>query len=425
MENNIPQGYKASPLGIIPQEWEVKRFKDVGNFLRNNTLPRDKMSESEGCVQNIHYGDVLVKYREILKVSKANIPWIVENSKDSPLGDMLQNGDIVISDTAEDYTVGKATELMEIDGVSVVAGLHTMPFHPLSDLFSPCFLGYYINSMAYRFQLYALIQGIKVCAISKKAIGGTFLIVPPLAEQRKIAEVLGVWDKAIEKQSQLIEQLTLRKRGLMQQLLTAKRRLPGFSGPWKVCVIQQLFTPVTTVNDGKPHLPMTISAKLGLISQQNKFDRVIAGDSLEKYTLIRYGDFAYNKGNSNLYEMGCIYQLKEESALVPFVYICFRAKEFVCGDFYRQYFLNHGLDRQLKRIITSGARGDGLLNVDKKDFFSLQIMYPSFEEQTAIAQVLTAADREIELAQQRLELLRQQKRGLMQQLLTGKKRVKY
>lgn len=424
MKNNIPQGYKASPLGIIPQEWEVKRFKDVGNFLRNNTLPRDKMSESEGCVQNIHYGDVLVKYREILKVSKANIPWIVENSKDSPLGDMLQNGDIVISDTAEDYTVGKATELMEIDGVSVVAGLHTMPFHPLSDLFSPCFLGYYINSMAYRFQLYALIQGIKVCAISKKAIGGTFLIVPPLAEQRKIAEVLGLWDKAIEKQSQLIEQLTLRKRGLMQQLLTAKRRLPGFSGPWKVCVIQQLFTPVTTVNDGKPHLPMTISAKLGLISQQNKFDRVIAGDSLEKYTLIRYGDFAYNKGNSNLYEMGCIYQLKEESALVPFVYICFRAKEFVCGDFYRQYFLNHGLDRQLKRIITSGARGDGLLNVDKKDFFSLQIMYPSFEEQTAIAQVLTAADREIELAQQKLELLRQQKRGLMQQLLTGKKRVK-
>ena len=236
----IPQGYKASPLGIIPQEWEVRRFRDIGNFLRNNTLPRDKMSESEGCIQNIHYGDVLIKYKEILKVSKANIPWIVENSKDSPLGDMLQNGDIVISDTAEDYTVGKATELMEIDGVSVVAGLHTMPFRPLSDLFSPCFLGYYINSMAYRFQLYALIQGIKVCAISKKAIGGTFLIVPPLAEQRKIAEVLGLWDKAIEKQSQLIEQLTLRKSGLMQQLLSAKRRLPGFSNPGKEVKIGEI-----------------------------------------------------------------------------------------------------------------------------------------------------------------------------------------
>lgn len=191
------------------------------------------MSESDGCVQNIHYGDVLIKYREILNVSRTNIPWIVENSKDSSLGDMLQDGDIVISDTAEDYTVGKATELLEINGASVVAGLHTMPFRPLANLFSPCFLGYYINSMAYRFQLYALIQGIKVCAISKKAMSGTFLIVPPLAEQKKIAEVLGVWDKAIEKQSQLIEQLTLRKRGLMQQLLTAKRRLPGFSDPWK------------------------------------------------------------------------------------------------------------------------------------------------------------------------------------------------
>ena len=231
--NNIPQGYKATPLGIIPQEWEVRRFRDVGHFLRNNTLSRDKMSESDGCVQNIHYGDVLIKYREILNVSRTNIPWIVGNSKDSPLGDMLQDGDIIISDTAEDYTVGKATELLEINGASVVAGLHTMPFRPLSNLFSPCFLGYYLNSMAYRFQLYALIQGIKVCAISKKAMSGTFLIVPPLAEQKKIAEILGTWDKAIEKQSQLIEQLTLRKLGLMQQLLTAKRRLPGFSNPWK------------------------------------------------------------------------------------------------------------------------------------------------------------------------------------------------
>ena len=80
---------------------------------------------------------------------------------------------------------------------------------------------------------------------------------------------------------------------------------------------------------------------------------------------------------------------------------------------------------ELKRIITSGARGDGLLNVDKKDFFSLKVIYPSLEEQTAIAQVLTASDHEIKLAQQKLDLFCQQKRGLMQQLLTGKKRIKY
>lgn len=416
MKNNIPQGYKASPLGIIPQEWEVKRFKDVGNFLRNNTLPRDKMSESEGCVQNIHYGDVLVKYREILKVSKANIPWIVENSKDSPLGDMLQNGDIVISDTAEDYTVGKATELMEIDGVSVVAGLHTMPFHPLSDLFSPCFLGYYINSMAYRFQLYALIQGIKVCAISKKAIGGTFLIVPPLAEQRKIAEVLGLWDKAIEKQSQLIEQLTLRKRGLMQQLLTAKRRLPGFSNPWKVHKLHKLFKERNETN--RTDLPLlSITGDKGVILQTESEKRDTSNDDKSKYKRIAKGDIGYNtmrmwQGRSALSGLEGIvspaYTIAVPNTDVDGYYMSLLFKQpRLVYDFW---------------IHSQGLVGD-TLNCKYRDFGQVRISCPSYIEQKAIANVLTAADREIELAQQKLELLRQQKRGLMQQLLTGKKRV--
>ena len=401
----IPQGYKASPLGIIPQEWEVKRFKDVGNFLRNNTLPRDKMSESEGCVQNIHYGDVLVKYREILKVSKANIPWIVENSKDSPLGDMLQNGDIVISDTAEDYTVGKATELMEIDGVSVVAGLHTMPFHPLSDLFSPCFLGYYINSMAYRFQLYALIQGIKVCAISKKAIGGTFLIVPPLAEQRKIAEVLGLWDKAIEKQSQLIEQLTLRKRGLMQQLLTAKRRLPGFSGPWKEVKLGEICNITTGKLDANAMedngiYPFFTCAKDVYKINKYAFDTealLISGNG--EYV----GYVHYCKGKFNAYQRTYVLD------------------QFQDNIFYLKYTLQYYLPKRILQTKSSSNTPYIVIGT----FQDMIILEPSKAEQTAIAQVLTAADREIELAQQKLELLRQQKRGLMQQLLTGKKRIKY
>jgi type I restriction enzyme S subunit len=170
---------------------------------------------------------------------------------------------------------------------------------------------------------------------------------------------------------------------------------------------------------------MTISSKLGLISQEDKFDRVIAGDSLKKYTQIKKGDFAYNKGNSKTYPMGCIYQLKEkESALVPFVYICFRSKENVDGSFYKQWFLDHGLDRQLNQIITSGARGDGLLNVNTDDFFNLKVPYPRFEEQTAIANVLQTADKELELLKTKLVQQKLQKKGLMQVLLTGKWRVK-
>ena len=274
-------------------------------------------------------------------------------------------------------------------------------------------------------RLYRIADTSSIPQINNKHIIPYKIAVPPLAEQRKIAEVLGVWDEAIEKQARLIEKLALRKRALMQRLLSAKLRLPGFSEPWKEHKIADLFSPINDTNDGREHIPMTISAKSGFISQKDKFDRVIAGDSLQKYILLKKGDFAYNKGNSNLYEMGCIYHLNEESALVPFVYICFRSKGSVNIDFYSQFFINHGLDRQLKKIITSGARGDGLLNVDKKDFFALNVPYPTIEEQTAIAEVLTAADREIELAKEKLDRLRRQKRGLMQQLLTGKKRIKF
>ena len=403
----IPQGYKATPLGIIPQEWEVRRFRDVGHFLRNNTLSRDKMSESDGCVQNIHYGDVLIKYREILNVSRTNIPWIVGNSKDSPLGDMLQDGDIIISDTAEDYTVGKATELLEINGASVVAGLHTMPFRPLSNLFSPCFLGYYLNSMAYRFQLYALIQGIKVCAISKKAMSGTFLIVPPLAEQKKIAEVLGVWDKAIEKQSQLIEQLTLRKRGLMQQLLTAKRRLPGFSDPWKELKLRDI-------------------AKIRKGEQVNKEDLFFNA----KYPVINGG--ITPSGYLDIYNTTANTITISEGGN-SCGYVNFMTTPFWSGGHCYTIDVKDGINnlfvyqllKHNEKYIMSLRVGSGLPNIQVKDLGNFRLVVPNNQEQTAIAQVLTAADREIELAQQKLELLRQQKRGLMQQLLTGKKRVKY
>lgn len=415
---NILVGYKDSPLGIIPQDWEVKRFRDIGNFLRNNTLSRDKMSESEGCIQNIHYGDILIKYKEILKVSKTNIPWIIEDRKYSPLGDMLQNGDIVISDTAEDYTVGKATELMEINGAFVVAGLHTMPFRPLSDLFSPRFLGYYLNSMAYRFQLYALVQGIKVCSISKKAMSGTFLIVPPLAEQEKIAEILSTWDKAIDKQTQLIEKLELRKKGLMQQLLTGKRRLPGFSEPWQTHKLQELFSERNETN--RMDLPLlSITGDRGVILQIESEKRDTSNDDKSKYKRITKGDIGYNT----------MRMWQGRSALSGLEGIVSPAYTIVVPNSKVDGYYMSVLFKQPRLVYDFWTHSQGLvgdtLNCKYRDFGQVRVSCPSYIEQKAIAKVLTTADHEIELAQQKLELLRQQKRGLMQQLLTGKKRVKY
>ena len=262
--------------------------------------------------------------------------------------------------------------------------------------------------------------------LNKEICSSIPILVPPYKEQIAISDIISTWDTAIQTTQALISQKEAEKKWLMQNLLTGKKRLKGFSGDWEEMKMSELFSPLKDINDGgDSHSIMTISSKLGLISQEDKFDRVIAGDSLKRYTQIKKGDFAYNKGNSKTYPMGCIYRLEEKgSALVPFVYICFRPKEKVDGSFYKQWFLDYGLDRQLNQIITSGARGDGLLNVNTDDFFKLKVPYLQFEEQTAIAQVLQTADKEIELLKTKLEHQKLQKKGLMQVLLTGKVRVK-
>lgn len=399
---DIPQGYKATALGIIPQEWEAMRLSDVCTLINGRAYKQNELL-SKGKYKILRVGNFFT-----------NDSWYFSDMELDP-NKYAYKGDLL-------YAWSASFGPRFWTGDKVIYHYHIWKICNLKGI-NQQYLYFFLDYDASLLQRDT--QGGTMHHITKENMEKRFIPVPPLAEQRKIAEVLGVWDEAIEKQARLIEKLALRKRALMQRLLSAKLRLPGFSEPWKEHKIADLFSPINDTNDGQEHIPMTISAKSGFISQKDKFDRVIAGDSLQRYILLKKGDFAYNKGNSNLYEMGCIYHLNEESALVPFVYICFRSKGSVNIDFYSQFFINHGLDRQLKKIITSGARGDGLLNVDKKDFFALNVPYPTIEEQTAIAEVLTAADHEIELAKEELERLRRQKRGLMQQLLTGKKRVKY
>ena len=426
-KNNIPEGYKDSAVGIIPQEWEVKPFKNLGAFLRTNTLSRERMNNVEGLALNIHYGDVLVRYGEILDCSKSAIPWVNNNCQETRLGDRLRNGDIVISDTAEDYTVGKATEVCNVGDNCVLSGLHTMAFRPHKETFALCYLGYYFNSPAYRAQLYSLIQGIKVCSISKSAISNTYILVPPIEEQRKIAEILGVWDEAIEKQSRLIEKLELRKRALMQRLLTGRTRLPGFNTPWQKVKLGEICKRVTRRNEENNQNVMTISAQKGFVSQTDFFNKSVASSTLDNYYLVLKDEFCYNKSYSNGYPMGAIKRLKEaDKAVVTTLYICFSItdKQKLSIDFFEQYCENGEFNQGLMKIANEGGRAHGLLNVTPTDFFSLVMLLPTLPEQKAIAEVLTTADYEIATHRKKLDALRLQKRGLMQQLLTGKTRVK-
>lgn len=252
------------------------------------------------------------------------------------------------------------------------------------------------------------------------------IILPPLAEQEKIAEILGTWDTAIEKLSALIEQKKRLKKGLMQRLLTGKQRLPGFSEARKKVKLGDFVQRITKKNTENNTNIVTISGQEGFVSQREVFKKSLAGENIQNYYLIRKGDFGYNRSYSNGYPMGAIKRLNRyENAVVSTLYICFRTNEKINPFFLEKFFDSGVLNKELYKIVQEGARNHGLLNVSLEDFYSSKLFIPlDLSEQKAIADILSKADEEITLLTRKLSALKEQKTGLMQKLLTGQIRVK-
>ena len=194
-------------------------FADGFRLLQNNTFSRDDLSYHVGDVRNIHYGDVLIKYGTVTDIGVLSVPFIKSDRdiEKFSASSYLRNGDIVFADTAEDYTVGKATEIAGVTNQQVLSGLHTIPCRP-HDRFAPMFLGYYFNSHHFRRQIYRMIQGIKVSSISKSEIVKTTILTPPYDVQHKVASVLSEVDHLIEKEAETAIVLQKIRRGLLQQL---------------------------------------------------------------------------------------------------------------------------------------------------------------------------------------------------------------
>ena len=201
------------------EKWEVVPFREVFDLLQNNTFSRDEMSTEHGTVYNIHYGDALIKYGAVVNLSKSKVPYIRPDINLSKFEQRsyLRNGDIVIADTAEDYTVGKAVEVIGINDVKALSGLHTIPCRPKFS-FSPMYLGYFINSKRFRSQILPLVQGTKVSSISKSEILKTFVVFPSHETQSKIASMLYALDKKIDSYNAYAQELIRAKAALMQKL---------------------------------------------------------------------------------------------------------------------------------------------------------------------------------------------------------------
>lgn len=207
----------------IPEGWSVKKLGECFSFLKTPSYSRAETTDS-GEVRYIHYGDIHTKYH--LHVCPTDIDIFV-SAEQARKGDLLKTGDLILLDASEDYEgTTKCIELVDIkENDKVISGLHTLALRDNTKNFANGFRAYITSIPFVKDLFWKQVSGFKVYGVSKDNLKKLKLIFPPLAEQEKIAEILGTWDEAIEKLSGLIEQKKLLKKGLMQKLLTGKVRL--------------------------------------------------------------------------------------------------------------------------------------------------------------------------------------------------------
>ena len=414
---HIPAGYKPSPLGPIPEDWEVKRLGEITHLLTNGFVgvATPHYTEDPDGITYIQGYNVTEGGFNLRGIKKVTREFHKKNNKSSLLeGDLLtiQTGDIGLTTIVP----------KDLEG----SNCHALIISRFNNSIMPRFMLYYYNSSIGRERFRKIETGTTMKHINTGDLINFLVPVPAIDEQKAIVELLKLWDTAIEKQTALIEQLTLRKRGLMQQLLTGKKRLKGFGGEWKRIKLGDVAERITRKNEEDNQNVVTISAQRGFVVQTDFFNKSVASEILDNYYLVYKDEFCYNKSYSNGYPMGAIKRLKTfDKAVVTTLYICFKLKEKPQTniDFFEQYCESGLLNKELVKVANEGGRAHGLLNVTPDDFFNMHMSVPSFEEQTAIASVLVNADKEIEIQKQKLTAMQTQKKGLMQVLLTGKRRI--
>ena len=395
----IPEGYKETVLGIIPKEWEVKRIKDIGTVVTGSTPSTSDME---------NYGN---EYLFVSPVDLSGNKYIYNTEKKLSLkgynlSRKIPTGAVLF--TCIGSTIGKM-------GVTISSLACNQQINAIicNSNVNNEYLFYELSNRAKQIKLLAGEQAVPI--VNKSDFENIRILLSPLSEQQKIAEILNVWDKAIEKQTQLIEKLELRKKGLMQQLLTGKKRLPGFSGEWKRVKAGLLFGS-SSIRSNKLEPLLSVTQDKGVVPRDMLETRVtMPNGDLSSFKLVDVGDFVISLRS---FEGGLEYS--KYRGIVSPAYTVLKKKTDISDVFYKVYFKSNDFIQRLA-VAVIGIR-DGK-QISYSDFCYIKIPYPSLQEQNAIANVFVSCDSEILLAKQKLNRFQQQKKGLMQVLLTGKKRV--
>ena len=374
----------------------------------NNTITRANLSNN-GAIRNIHYGDVLIKFGSVLSIRSDDIPFI-KNTDTVNNNVFLKNGDIVIADTAEDETVGKVTEIFDIDTEKVVSGLHTIPCRPKKN-FAPKFLGYYMNSPAYHYQLFPLMQGVKVLSISKSNIVGTVIHYPDILQQTKITNLLSLIDKKISVQRQLVEALKKYKRGLINEILSERVKLSA--DKWITCRIGDFLCPKSVKQLPSEDAPlMAFTSTSGVCEKGERYDRgfLVKDVTTKMYKRTDYGDFIYS---SNNIDVGSIGLNLYGAAVISDVYEIFSiryADPWFISETIQQKKVIHNILKYRQGCLY------GQYRIYAEDFMSVHIRVPTLNIQKKIGSIFSQINRRITSEQNLLYLLEKIRASLLQQL---------
>lgn len=408
-DNNIPKGYKPSPFGPIPIDWDIKKGEDVALKITKGSSPNWQgfQYQDEGVLfvtsENVRDGYLDVNNPKYLPIE----------FNDKLKNSVLKKGDILIN------IVGASIGRSCIYNIDTLANINQAVclFRPNSD-FNLSYLSNFLNFPKSIDRLLNTQSDSARPNLTLEDIRNFPFILPSRHEQTAIANLLSTWDKAINTLTQLIAQKELRKKWLMQQLLTGKKRLRGFEkNEWKKLGAGEVFKSVSIKGNLTEQL-LSATQDKGMIPRDMLEARVTmpTGDT-GGFKLVEIGDFVISLRS---FQGGLEYSYYR--GLVSPAYTVLKPKVTINDEFYKYYFKSYDFIGHLS-IAVIGIR-DGK-NISYDDFCTVKIPYPTFEEQTAIATVLQSADAELNLFRQKLDKLKEQKKGLMQVLLTGKKRLKF
>ncbi|MUG32391.1 restriction endonuclease subunit S [Psychrobacter sanguinis] len=399
---------------MVPNGWT--KIKLGSHFEFRNGVNADKDQYGEGVkfvnVMDVFNNDILTESKIIGRITLSD-----KQFKDN----ILHYGDILFNRTSETFDE-IAMSAVYLDETDATFGGFVIRGRPTTNILDPMFTVYSFQDSDFRRQVIRLGQGAIRANIGQKDLSKVTLLVPPLPEQQKIAKILTTWDKAIDTTERLIDNSKQQKKALMQQLLTGKKRLlddngKRFEGEWDWLRASEIFKPVSKKNNSADEELLSVTQDRGVLPRSILERRVVMPEGSTKgYKLVEKGNFIISLRS---FQGGLEYSYYR--GLVSPAYTVLEPILEINDEFYKHYYKSYDFIGHLA-VAVIGIR-DGK-QISYTDFSFLKLPYPPLKEQQKIAAVLTNADKEIELLEQQLADLQQEKKALMQVLLTGKVRVK-